>query len=290
MDKQSVTGVSTLKPEEIKVRIEAFSLNHPESATNKAKGILGTVVQAGDAASGLLNKRVLVPSCRPCGECNPCRKGVVSFCSQATPRSEDDDPHSVSQARFAVPLENSFSEAGHEAAACGGFVGEIYGMFCAGGFKIGSQCIVAGGTASFKMACHATGEALGVKTTFLSTPFEKTNYNPPESFDDSPKLVLVERRHLSDLDKLATIAPHGSTMVIRHDESDHPIDFAPWISAGNHIVSHHKSHPELIPELLSLNTKGFLDLSKMVSLESSTHENTDVPPDSSSQLLKVVVV
>ena len=165
----------------------------------------------------------------------------------------------------------------------------MYGMFCSGGFKIGTQSIVVNGYQAFNKACHALGEALGVKTASWSLASGEESYEAPESFDDSPKLVLAQRRDLKSLDALSLRMPHGSRLVIRHDGSSFPLDFSSWIARGNHVVSHHEAHPELIPELVSLSAKKFLDLDALVALV-GVHEECDSSSPHAAEQLRVQIV
>lgn len=267
----------SLAPDDILVETEAFSLcvtPTGEPATEKnislghPKGVVGKVIKTGEAALTLLGQQVLLGSLQPCGECTPCRKGVMSFCRGRQEKLEHKSL-SLGRARFAFPLTEHFNEMGPELASLGGLVGDLYGMFCAGGFKMGSLCTVVGQNRSFKEACAHVASAIGVRSIDWNqgqplSPTEEQDIQDHANVRDNPQLVLTSRSSLKDLRLLAEKIPPGSQLVMLDDASHHPIDFDPWLRKGNHVVSFHRCHPELIPELASLVAKGYLNLKEFV--------------------------
>src|SRR6185503_12114 len=69
-----------------------------------AAEVAGAVIAAGESAGEWIGRRVVVPRCLPCGECERCRRGRVASCP-ARVRREGLVSHEIVPARFLVSVE-----------------------------------------------------------------------------------------------------------------------------------------------------------------------------------------
>lgn len=76
--------------------------------------IAGTVVVAGDGASDLLGRKVVVPAVLPCGDCELCRAGRDNICQQQRMPGNDFHggfaSHLTVPARFLCPLPDALGD------------------------------------------------------------------------------------------------------------------------------------------------------------------------------------
>jgi D-arabinose 1-dehydrogenase-like Zn-dependent alcohol dehydrogenase len=103
---------------------------------------VGRVVLAGDHASGLLDRRVLVGPIDPCGECDVCRHGGAAACPLARRRTLG--PTVIAAARWLVPLEDGLDLPVPAAAAVAGDVAAAYTLYARTGASPRDPVVVVG--------------------------------------------------------------------------------------------------------------------------------------------------
>jgi D-arabinose 1-dehydrogenase-like Zn-dependent alcohol dehydrogenase len=111
------------------------------SRTIGGLAVIGTVVETGEHARSLIDKRVLVGPIDPCGECDVCRRGGAAVCPTLTRRTEPAD-RILAAARWAVPLDIELPMPG--AAAVAGDVALAYTLYARTGLGPREPTVVVG--------------------------------------------------------------------------------------------------------------------------------------------------
>ncbi|MGE0546875.1 MAG: alcohol dehydrogenase catalytic domain-containing protein [Kofleriaceae bacterium] len=111
-------------------------------ATQGTAGV-GRVIEAGERARALLDRRVLVGPIDPCGECEICRRGGGPVCPTARRRDAWVD-RVVANARWLVTLEGSLDIASPAAAAIAGDLAIAYTMYARTGVGPSDRVVIAG--------------------------------------------------------------------------------------------------------------------------------------------------
>ena len=114
-----------------------------EAAQADGGGAVGRVVRTGERGGALLDRRVLVPACDPCGECDVCRRGGAAVCPRATRRALSGGLVTAA-ARWLVPLDDGLALASPEAAAVAGDVTTAYTLYARTGIAPREPVVVIG--------------------------------------------------------------------------------------------------------------------------------------------------
>lgn len=116
-----------------------------EAVSEPGAGI-GRVTEAGERASVLLGKRVLVGPLDPCGECEVCRRGGAPVCPLAHRRSTTDAATIVAAARWVVTLGDGLELPAPAGAAVPGAVALAYTLYARTGVGPREPVVVLGAT------------------------------------------------------------------------------------------------------------------------------------------------
>lgn len=111
-------------------------------AAHGAAGI-GRVVDAGEHATALRGRRVLVGPIDPCGECDVCRAGGAAVCPRAVRRGAA-GPVVVAAARWVVPLDDGLALPSPAGAAVPGDVAIAYTLYARTGLAPRDPVVIVG--------------------------------------------------------------------------------------------------------------------------------------------------
>jgi len=114
-----------------------------EVEASQGAAVVGRVIEAGERATGLVGKRVLVGAVDPCGECEICRRGGAAVCPHATRREAIAD-RIAAAARWAVPLEDGLELPLPAAAAVAGDVALAYTLYARTGIGVREPVVICG--------------------------------------------------------------------------------------------------------------------------------------------------
>jgi 6-hydroxycyclohex-1-ene-1-carbonyl-CoA dehydrogenase len=161
--------------------------------------ISGTVVAAGDGASGWIGRQVIVPAVIPCGECGPCKRGRPAICrSQKMPGNDIQGgfaSHIVVPQRGLCPVDlGRLARAGLTLADVSVVADALttpYQAVARAGVTPGSLAVVvgAGGVGGY---CVQVANAFGAKVVAIDL----------------------------DAEKLAAIGKHGAALTLNAREHD----------------------------------------------------------------------
>jgi 6-hydroxycyclohex-1-ene-1-carbonyl-CoA dehydrogenase len=161
--------------------------------------ISGTVVAAGDGASGWIGRQVIVPAVIPCGECGPCQRGRPAICrSQKMPGNDIQGgfaSHIVVPQRGLCPVDlGRLARAGLTLADVSVVADALttpYQAVARAGVTPGSLAVVvgAGGVGGY---CVQVANAFGAKVVAIDV----------------------------DAEKLAAIGKHGAALTLNAREHD----------------------------------------------------------------------
>ena len=114
---------------------------------------VGTVVDAAPADAAIANRRVLVPSREPCGECEVCRRGGASACPTARVHALSPGTRELrASTRWLVELGDGLDLPGPAAAAAGGDVAIAYTLYARAGIGPADAVVVTGTSAVARFA------------------------------------------------------------------------------------------------------------------------------------------
>lgn len=106
---------------------------------------IGRVVEAGERASSLVGRTVLVGPIDPCGECDVCRRGGGAVCPLARRRTEVASPL-IARGRWVVALGDGLELPVPAGAAVAGDVALAYTLYARTGAAPREPLVIAGAT------------------------------------------------------------------------------------------------------------------------------------------------
>ncbi|HEY5937238.1 MAG TPA: alcohol dehydrogenase catalytic domain-containing protein [Kofleriaceae bacterium] len=106
---------------------------------------IGRVIEAGDRAAGLVDRRVLVGGSDPCGECEVCRRGGAPVCPTARHRSSI-GRRVIAAARWVIPLGDGLELPVPAGAAAAGDVALAYTIYARTGLAARDPVVIVGAT------------------------------------------------------------------------------------------------------------------------------------------------
>jgi threonine dehydrogenase-like Zn-dependent dehydrogenase len=241
---------------EVVVRVAGCALGVDPQAE-----VAGEVIAAGDAAREWIGRRVVVPRCLPCGDCDRCRRGHTASCSARRPRrglaAEETVP-----ARFLCSLEGLIPEGAElwQAAALPDAAATPFAALMRAGIAPGDRVAILGRGARAALAA-AIVRAKGAQ------PVEIDSLAAPE--ETAAEVVLETTgssagRHRA----LAMLAP-GATAVFL----DGPVDavqvpqpdWPRFVAAEGKLLGAEAAHPDLLPEVCALFARGELPIASLVT-------------------------
>lgn len=106
---------------------------------------IGRVIEAGDRATGLVDRRVLVGGSDPCGECEVCRRGGAPVCPTARRRTSI-GRRVIASARWVIPLGDGLELPVPTGAAAAGDVALAYTIYARTGLAARDPVVIVGTT------------------------------------------------------------------------------------------------------------------------------------------------
>ncbi len=263
-----------MKAEEVRVSVEYVCLE-PDDVLGPSEicpggGLVGTVVECGDAATALMGARVLVPQVVACGECDTCRRGAATVCPNryvlGTDRHGGCAKTVVCAGRWLTQMRDDLNLEGPLAALVAGPGLRAYALFCRAGVTAGDVTIVLG--------CGPTAEILALLAESRGAKLARSGHNGQEatvddiekqladlSCQDRPQKIFVcsGEHHLA----VAIDVAHPSSLITtatRVGNADVSILHARELS----LLSLSYGHPDLLPETAALVVKGELDIGSIL--------------------------
>jgi threonine dehydrogenase-like Zn-dependent dehydrogenase len=170
--------VDGLAADQVLVRVEASVVGAPELDDRvdwrvdctPGGAAVGTVQDAGESATHLLGKRVLVGPDQGCGECDVCRRAGVVVCPEGARLGRDADgtlaTAVVARARWVCALEGELAGVpgvdGPAAALIAREAAWAYAMFARAGVAPGEPVFIVGGGVVARFLCQIAA-ARGVR-------------------------------------------------------------------------------------------------------------------------------
>lgn len=182
-----------------------------------------TTGQSGALAPGQL---VLVPRLLPCGECEPCRRGRVSICSQVAARPRRPQAIEHVPPRFLVPLGPPFVSTAPEPSAAYRFAAlsdallAPYSGLVRAGLGPGTLCVVVGHGSRAALAA-VVARAMGAATAVVSlgastdevTRLQSDPYGAMAVLADESLGPMALRAQLAELALGASLPAHGLCFI-----------------------------------------------------------------------------
>lgn len=275
----------TLRPDEVLVEVEAAVVGAPEAAaldagTSYAPGgaAVGAVTRAGDAATHLVGKRVLVGPIAACGECDVCRRGYPAGCAaHARPGLERDGAlasHVVAKSRWVLALDGALDGAtpGPAAAALPREAALAHEMLARAGVAPGETTLWlgSGAVADFGLALARDRGATALELTagerglpadelLASVRARAAALAAPQG----PWRVFEVSGRAAWRRRAAALATPGSTLVAAASDED---GLAGALSRDLVVHTVAAAHPDLLPEVVALAVRGVLDLAAAVEI------------------------
>lgn len=185
---------------------------------------VGIVAAAGESATHLIGRPVLVPRLLPCGECEACRRGRVAVCAGQRPRPLRPVARELVPARFLLPVEPPFVQATpapdelwRYAAVSDALLAPYSGLVRIGQSP-GGLCVVLGGGARAAAAVLVI-RALGCQAVVIcARPDEREQLSAPPydalaTLDPAEHDADSAQRILRELAASSGMLPHGLTYI-----------------------------------------------------------------------------
>ncbi len=257
-----------LAPDELRVEVEAVCLQPRDLARAKevapGGGVVGRVVECGEAASAYDGARVLVAPTGGCGECDTCRRGAATVCPTRSILGESIHggcaESVVAKARWVTRLDTGLEVDSGIAALLAGPALAAYGLYARAGVSAGQLVIVlgAGPTAAI---LSTLAKSRGV--TVVSALGANADSSIAEQLSTVDAKGRPQTIFVCDGDEsMATalrVANPGSTLVAMQGAG--PVDLSAIAGADLSLLGFSYGHPDLMTETAALVVKGELDLS-----------------------------
>jgi threonine dehydrogenase-like Zn-dependent dehydrogenase len=278
----------SLRPDEVKVAVEAAVLAAPELAAPRVPGgaCVGRVVAAGEAAAHLDGKRVLVGPYVACGECGVCRRGVPAGCpARARFGFELDGALAgelVARARWLCALDGPLEGAvpGPEAAALPREAALALEMLSRAGVAPGETTIWLGGGAVARfgaalarargaVALEPAREELALAPDPLVAALRARAAAEAQAPADLPWRVFeVSARPAARARAAALVGPGATLVLCTADTAGGPGggDLGDLVERDVTLLAVAGPHPDLVPEAVALAVRGELDLASAVEI------------------------
>jgi D-arabinose 1-dehydrogenase-like Zn-dependent alcohol dehydrogenase len=256
-----------LASDELRVQVEAVCLEPTDLAAAgdfaPGGGLVGRVIECGDAATAFDSARVLVSPVQACGECDSCRRSFATVCPSRVllGRSADGGcaESIVANARWLTRLDQGLEVIeGPVAALIAGPALVAYALYCRAGVSAGELMIVLGQGATAAIL-SSLGESRGAKVIRASGSSAAVVRDALQDIDtkDQPQRIFVCDGEGS-LALAMELAPPGS-MIVAH-QREGALELAPFVERELSLIGLSFGHPDLMPETAALVAKGELDL------------------------------
>tara|TARA_R110002096_G_scaffold292224_1_gene486555 strand:- start:116920 stop:117840 length:921 start_codon:yes stop_codon:yes gene_type:complete len=256
--------------EDVRVRVEYACLETDSALDDVCPGggLVGVVVECGEAATAFQDARVLVPQVSACGECDTCRRGAATVCPSR--RVLGRDQHGgcaetvVCSGRWLTRVDELITLEGPMAALAAGPALRAYALFCKAGVAAGEVVIVLGtGATAEILALLATSRGAKLARGVGETSAEAIAKQLSEQgcTDRPQKLFVVEGE--SNLELAIQIAHPSSVITTAIGVGN--LDLQTLFDRELSLLSLSYGHPDLLPETAALIVKGELDLGAILS-------------------------
>ncbi len=286
--------------DELLVAVEASVLGAVDvwSASGQIIGgaCVGRVVEAGDAATALLDARVVVGPVMPCGECDVCRRGAAAACPYRTILGGDRPgtlaSHVVANARWVCELSEGIELPSPAAALLGREAVGAYGLFVRAGAGPGEPVVIVGENVIARMLVEIA-VAKGVRPLVVSradatwnewlrergavpvdaAPTEDVHHlreqiaraAAEEGHGIRPWRVFATSAATLHRATAMELAGPGATVALLgppsvRAQSPVTLDFSAALTRDVTVICVAAGHPDLIPEVAALAARGDLDL------------------------------
>ncbi len=261
---------SELQAEEVRVRVEFVCLENDSAAMDicPGGGLVGTVVESGEAASAFQGARVLVPQIIACGECDTCRRGAAPVCP--TRRVLGRDHHGgcaesvVCSGRWLTRVDEQLSLKGPVAAIAAGPALRAYALFCRAGVAAGDVVVVLGNGATAEILAQlaTTRGAKLIRSRGDAVANEIAEQLTAQGCAERPQKLFVCEGD-ANLELAVRIA-HPSSIVTTAIGAG-AIDIQTLFDRELSLLALSYGHPDLLPETAALIVKGELDLGTILT-------------------------
>jgi len=245
-----------MNPGEVVVRVAGCALGIDPQAE-----IAGEVISAGDAAQEWIGRRVVVPRCLPCGDCDRCRRGHTANCLESWLR-RGLAPEETVPARFLCSLEGLMPEGAElwQAAALADAAATPFAGLMRAGIAPSERVAVIGKGARAALAA-AIVRAKGAQ------PVEIDVEAAPE--ETAVEVVLETTgssagRHRA----LAMLAPGATAVFLDGPVDAVPVPLPDWprfVAGEGKLLGAQAAHPDLLPEVCALYARGELPIASLVT-------------------------
>jgi threonine dehydrogenase-like Zn-dependent dehydrogenase len=253
--------------DEVWLEVEAAWLPPGASGPHVAgAAAIGRIVEAGDAAAGLRDRRALVGPTLGCGECAVCRRAAVAACPRGQTLGRDRDgalaERVLARGRWLCPLDERMPLAPLTGALVAGPAARAYAAYARAGLAPNLPAIVIGrGPVARALARIAV--ARGARVT-IAAPDEPADAvaarvaadasgggDPPTIFDaGEPGGAALAH---------ALLAP-AATLVLLAGEAPAALDLGALAARQATAIGVAGAHPDLATELAALVVRGELAL------------------------------
>ena len=229
---------------------------------------IGRVIEAGERATGLVDRRVLVGASDPCGECDVCRRGGAPVCPAAR-RREALGRRIVARARWVIPLGDGLELPAPQGAAAAGDVALAYTIYARTGLAARDPVVIVGATPVTRFLVeilvakgivpalvlapgHASFAAWATsKGATVTTPDALADAMAAQGMGNRPYKVLA----VADFARAASLCGPRATLTTLG--GDLP---AALIAHEVTIIGVAAAHPDLIVEAAAMCARGEIDL------------------------------
>lgn len=237
-------------------------------------GLVGRVMECGEAATAWQDTRVLVTPLIACGECHTCRAGAATVCPDRKILEMNSDggygESVVCAGRWLTRLEGPLELDGPIAALVAGPALRAYGLFCRAGVAAGDVVVVLGRSPVAKiLAKLATARGCKVVEGLSSATDIDAKLVELDCQSRPQKLFVCDGE--ANLALATQVAQPASTIASGIGIGE--LDAAVVYKNGLSVFGQEFAHPDLLPELAALVVKKELDLGSFPVLVALSPEN-----------------
>ena len=241
---------------------------------------IGRVIEAGDRATGLVDRRVLVGGSDPCGECEVCRRGGAPVCPTRRQRSSI-GRRMIAAARWVIPLGDGLELPSPAGAAAAGDVALAYTIYARTGIAARDPVVIVGATPVTRFLIEIL-IAKGVTPTLVTDPAltafaawataRGATVTVPDQLAAAmaaqgmgarPYKVLA----VADLALAARLAGPRATLTVATVPAELPSSL---IANEVTMIGVTAAHPDLVVEAAAMCARGEVDLAAGTSLTPDT--------------------
>lgn len=261
-----------LAADELRVQVEAACLEPQDITRAKSVapggGVVGRVVECGEAATAFAGARVLVAPVAACGECDTCRRGFATVCPTRAILGETIHggcaESVVAKARWLTRLDTGLEVEGPVAALLAGPALSAYGLYTRAGVSAGELMIVLGEGPTAAILC-TLGRSRGV--TVVNATGSNASAVVREALHSVDGNGRPQKIFVCDGPESLPAAVHlanpGSIVVVAQTSGS--FDVSAIVRSDLTLLGFSYGHPDLMTETAALVSKGELELGPFLS-------------------------